>query len=140
MALELKRKFGKDYGSIETVIECDMMEVKEDGSMSFSYNSNEYKKAWEHSREEALESALKVVSALTDDHYSCLIKDEDCCIVVKYTYDYDKAAEFGCATFVPLDVETYRHLCALKEEYELEKQVDNNISDLEFVEKQDEEE
>ena len=131
--MELKPKFG-EYGNIDTNIECEYIDTATQGSVSFCYEPNSTKKPWEKNKDQAYEAAFKVIKLLTEEDYTCIIKDEGSVLVVEYTYNWEKAQEFGCATYVPLDVETYRQICALQKQYELEHDVEENLDDLEFQE------
>ncbi len=61
----------------------------------------------EDTKNKAYEKVFKLVKLLTEEGYACIIKDEGLGLVVQFADNYDKAEEYGSATFVQLDLDTY---------------------------------
>ena len=95
-------------------VELENPDFEQEGSVAVSYSKIE--------KDEAYKQILSLMRCLIDSGYECLIQDEGGVLVLSYCYDKWKAQEFGCASFRPIDKESYDRLVDAHKYFQYEKE------------------
>lgn len=100
----------------DEVISVELLDpdFEQEGSIAVSYSKIE--------KDEAYKQILNLMRSLIDAGYECLVQDEGGVLVLSYCYDKWKAQEFGCASFRPIDCESYNRLVDAHKDFQYEKE------------------